>query len=160
MKLPIVLCRQAAQLNFVPSSPSVTAKDVQLLQDFIRQTKRLVVLTGAGLSTESGIPDYRSEDVGLYARTNHRPVQHAEFVRSAERRQRYWARNYVGWPQFSARQPNTSHSTLSEWETKGRLQWLVTQNIDSLHTKAGSHISMLIYAYCRPNPFPRLCIFV
>lgn len=95
-------------------------------------------MTGAGISTESGIPDYRSEGVGLYARSDRRPIQHAEFVRSATARQRYWARNFVGWPQFSSHQPNTAHLVLRHWEKLGKLHWLVTQNVDALHTKAGS----------------------
>lgn len=95
-------------------------------------------MTGAGISTESGIPDYRSEGVGLYARTDRRPIQHAEFIRSTTARQRYWARNFVGWPQFSSHQPNKAHLVLRDWEKLGKLHWLVTQNVDALHTKAGS----------------------
>ena len=75
------------------------------LQHFVSNASRLFVISGAGLSTESGIPDYRSDGVGLYARTDRRPMQYGEFVRSAESRQRYWARNYVGWP--SVLQPPT-----------------------------------------------------
>ncbi|XP_015360693.1 NAD-dependent protein lipoamidase sirtuin-4, mitochondrial isoform X1 [Marmota marmota marmota] len=95
-------------------------------------------MTGAGISTESGIPDYRSEKVGLYARTDQRPIQHGDFVRSAPIRQQYWARNFVGWPHFSSHQPNPAHWALSNWEKLGKLHWLVTQNVDALHTKAGS----------------------
>lgn len=99
----------------------------------------LVVITGAGLSTESGIPDYRSENVGLYARSERRPIQYKEFISSAPGRQRYWARNYVGWPSFASYQPNVCHKILAEYEQKGNgLHWLVTQNVDALHTKAGS----------------------
>ena len=97
-----------------------------------------VFLTGAGISTESGIPDYRSEGVGLYARSSNRPVQYIDFVKHAHIRQRYWARNYVGWPKFGYFLPNSSHKTLSRWEDMGKLHWLVTQNVDALHYKAGS----------------------
>ena len=85
-----------------------------------------------------GIPDYRSEGVGLYARSNHKPIQHMEFVRSAAVRQRYWARNFVGWPRFSATKPNATHNALARFERETRLQAIVTQNVDRLHSKAGS----------------------
>lgn len=108
------------------------------LGDFIRQSKRLFILTGAGISTESGIPDYRSEGVGLYARSTNRPVQYSDFVKQAKLRQRYWARNFVGWPTFSSRKPNVSHHVLCDWERRGKINWLVTQNVDALHFKSGS----------------------
>ncbi|XP_020034650.1 NAD-dependent protein lipoamidase sirtuin-4, mitochondrial [Castor canadensis] len=123
---------------FVPPSPPLDPQKVKELQRFITLSKKLLVMTGAGVSTESGIPDYRSEKVGLYARTDRRPIQHVDFVRSAPIRQRYWARNFVGWPQFSSHQPNPAHWALSNWEKLGKLYWLVTQNVDALHTKAGS----------------------
>ncbi|MBZ3881124.1 NAD-dependent protein lipoamidase sirtuin-4, mitochondrial [Sciurus carolinensis] len=123
---------------FVPPSPPLDPEKVRELQRFITLSKKLLVMTGAGISTESGIPDYRSEKVGLYARTDRRPIQHSDFVRSAPIRQRYWARNFVGWPQFSSHQPNPAHWALSNWEKCGKLHWLVTQNVDALHTKAGS----------------------
>ncbi|KAI5109233.1 NAD-dependent protein lipoamidase sirtuin-4, mitochondrial [Silurus meridionalis] len=124
-------------LDFVPSSSSADRGTLEQLQTFVSQASRLFVLTGAGLSTESGIPDYRSERVGLYARTNRRPMQHIEFMRSSKARQRYWARNYVGWPLFSSHMPNSAHYALRDWEEKGKVHWLVTQNVDALHSKAG-----------------------
>jgi len=75
-------------------------EDVIKLKDFINKYNHLCVLTGAGISTESGIPDYRSAEVGLYARNNHKPILHKEFCNSKAIRKRYWARNYVGWPRF------------------------------------------------------------
>ncbi|XP_078083004.1 NAD-dependent protein lipoamidase sirtuin-4, mitochondrial [Mustelus asterias] len=128
----------ASNLAFVPLSRPLDSIELEELQDFVHRSKRLLVLTGAGVSTESGIPDYRSEGVGLYARTARRPIQHSEFIRSAKGRQRYWARNYVGWPQFCGHQPNVAHNALSKWESLGKLHWLVTQNVDALHSKAGS----------------------
>lgn len=122
---------------FVPVSNTIDARSLQRLQGFVSRTRRLFVIGGAGVSTESGIPDYRSEGVGLYARTDRRPMQHAEFVRSAKSRQRYWARNFVGWPQFSSHEPNAAHRALRRWEETGNLHWLVTQNVDALHSKAG-----------------------
>ncbi|CAL9704793.1 unnamed protein product [Knipowitschia caucasica] len=124
-------------LHFVPPVSSTDVQYVEQLQDFVSRARHLFVLTGAGLSTESGIPDYRSEKVGLYARTTRRPMDHMEFVRSAKSRQRYWARNFVGWPQFSSHQPNTAHKALQQWEQRSKLHWLVTQNVDALHSKAG-----------------------
>ncbi|XP_072238176.1 NAD-dependent protein lipoamidase sirtuin-4, mitochondrial isoform X2 [Leuresthes tenuis] len=127
----------AGKLDFVPACSTADVHSRELLQDFVTRARRLFVISGAGLSTESGIPDYRSEGVGLYARTDRRPMQHAEFVRSAKSRQRYWARNFVGWPQFSSHQPNNAHRALQRWEDRGKLHWLVTQNVDALHSKAG-----------------------
>ncbi|XP_061543609.1 NAD-dependent protein lipoamidase sirtuin-4, mitochondrial [Phycodurus eques] len=122
---------------FVPACGSTNTQSLQLLQDFVSRATRLFAISGAGLSTESGIPDYRSEGIGLYARTDRRPMQHIEFVRSAKSRQRYWARNFLGWPQFSSHQPNAAHKALQHWEGRGKLHWLVTQNVDALHSKAG-----------------------
>lgn len=130
--------RSSPNVTFVPACLPPDPVEVEELQRFVSNSKRLFVMTGAGISTESGIPDYRSEGVGLYTRTDRRPVQHAEFVRSASARQRYWARNFVGWPQFSSHQPNKAHLVLRDWEKLGKLHWLVTQNVDALHTKAGS----------------------
>lgn len=127
----------AGAVSFVPACSTTDRRSVERLQDFMSRASRLFVISGAGLSTESGIPDYRSEGVGLYARTDRRPMQHAEFVRSAKSRQRYWARNFVGWPQFSSRQPNSAHEALRKWEQRGKLHWLVTQNVDALHSKTG-----------------------
>ncbi|XP_029423085.1 NAD-dependent protein lipoamidase sirtuin-4, mitochondrial isoform X2 [Nannospalax galili] len=132
------LSRHGSTGLFVPLSPPLDPEKIRELQCFITLSKKLLVMTGAGISTESGIPDYRSERVGLYARTDRRPIQHCDFVRSAQVRQRYWARNFVGWPQFSSHQPNPAHWALSNWEKLGKLHWLVTQNVDALHTKAGS----------------------
>ncbi|XP_069614404.1 NAD-dependent protein lipoamidase sirtuin-4, mitochondrial isoform X2 [Ranitomeya imitator] len=134
------LVRHSSHLSvseYVPTCPPTDPTAVQNLQDFILRSKRLFVMTGAGISTESGIPDYRSQGVGLYARTNRRPIQHSEFVGSQAARKRYWARNFAAWPQFSSRQPNLAHRALVNWEKTGKLHWLVTQNVDALHTKAG-----------------------
>lgn len=131
-------CLRGSSGLFVPPSPPLNPEKVKEFQRFITLSKKLLVMTGAGISTESGIPDYRSENVGLYARTTRRPIQHSDFVRNAAIRQRYWARNFVGWPQFSSHQPNPAHWALSTWERLGKLHWLVTQNVDALHTKAGS----------------------
>lgn len=107
----------------------------ETLADLIGRSKRLVVLTGAGCSTESGIPDYRSPG-GAW--TRHKPIYYSAFVRSAEVRRFYWARSYRGWPRFDAARPNGAHRALAELETRGRVHQLITQNVDDLHQEAGS----------------------
>lgn len=124
--------------QFVPKHDPVPEKYIKALEDFLISRPKMLVLTGAGISTESGIPDYRSEGVGLYARSNSRPVQHIDFLRSPAVRKRYWARNFIGWPRFSQIQPNATHHALARFESEGRIQGIVTQNVDRLHTKAGS----------------------
>jgi NAD-dependent SIR2 family protein deacetylase len=106
-----------------------------MLSDFIARSKRLVVLTGAGCSTESGIPDYRSPG-GAWSR--HKPIQYNAFVRSAEVRRFYWARSFRGWPRFERARPNAAHRALAELESRGRVHQLITQNVDDLHQEAGS----------------------
>ncbi|XP_050302038.1 NAD-dependent protein deacylase Sirt4 [Anthonomus grandis grandis] len=137
----LLLARQySTQLQqFVPKHNPCCETDVNILQDFLDHSKKVLVLTGAGISTESGIPDYRSEGVGLYARTNHKPIQHIEFIKSASVRQRYWARNFVGWFRFSKSKPNPVHVFIRDLEIEDKkVHFVVTQNVDSLHFKAGS----------------------
>lgn len=105
------------------------------LVEFVSQHKRLFVLTGAGCSTQSGIPDYRDGD-GQWKRKQ--PVQYQDFVRSNNARQRYWARSMLGWPVMAQAQPNLTHFTLAQMESAGLISQLVTQNVDGLHQKAGS----------------------
>lgn len=133
--------KRSSHRLYVPTcerSGKEIAKVAQELDDHIANSRNLFVITGAGISTESGIRDYRSEDVGLYAISDSRPIQYADFVNSAANRKRYWARNYVGWPEFSTREPNGGHFALAQLENLGKVHWLVTQNVDALHAKAGS----------------------
>ena len=116
------------------SSAPQTMSD-NALPEFIERHEKLFVLTGAGCSTESGIPDYRDED-GAWKRAQ--PVQFLPFMQKAAVRQRYWARSFVGWRYFSAAQPNDTHRALARLEEQGRIELLVTQNVDGLHTIAGS----------------------
>jgi NAD-dependent deacetylase sirtuin 4 len=97
--------------------------------------RRVVALTGAGCSTESGIPDYRGAGSPAPAR---KPIQHDAFLRRAEVRQRYWARATVGWSRFSRARPNAAHRALAELEHAGVLAGVITQNVDRLHQQAGS----------------------
>ncbi len=106
------------------------------LADFIARHPRLFVLTGAGCSTESGIPDYRDAD-GAWKRRA--PITYQVFTTDAAMRRRYWARSMLGWPSVSAACPNAAHRALATLERLGRIELLVTQNVDGLHTTAGSH---------------------
>ncbi len=112
------------------------------LSEFIARSRRLVVLTGAGCSTESGIPDYRSPG-GAW--TRHKPIYYNSFVGSAEVRRFYWARSYRGWPRFAGARPNDAHRALATLETQGRVHQLITQNVDDLHQEAGSQAVMQLH---------------
>src|SRR6266496_120160 len=102
---------------------------------FLRDRPRLFVLTGAGVSTGSGIPGYRDTE-GNWRRKP--PVTHQEFTRSESARKRYWARSLLGWPAIAAAAPNAAHVALARLEQLGRVTRLVTQNVDGLHQRAGS----------------------
>jgi NAD-dependent SIR2 family protein deacetylase len=105
------------------------------LRDFIQAHPRLCVLTGAGISTSAGIPDYRDEQ-GEWKRS--RPVEFQPFMTRLEVRQRYWSRSTVGWPFISRAQPSAAHRALAELETNGIARLVITQNVDGLHQAAGS----------------------
>ncbi len=106
-----------------------------MLSHFIARARRLVVLTGAGCSTESGIPDYRSPG-GAWSR--HKPISYSSFIRSAEVRRFYWARSFRGWPRFEAARPNAAHRAIAVLEARNRVHQVITQNVDDLHQEAGS----------------------
>jgi len=109
--------------------------DPLALKSFLQSHNRIVVLTGAGCSTNSGIPDYRDTD-GQWKRTP--PVTYQAFLGSEETRRRYWARSMVGWRRFGRAQPNGAHHALARLEAQGRCALLVTQNVDRLHQAAGN----------------------
>jgi NAD-dependent SIR2 family protein deacetylase len=109
--------------------------ELQDLIQFVTRYRRLTVLTGAGVSTGSGIPDYRDHN-GDWKRPA--PVQYRAFVSQEATRQRYWARSLVGWIRFSEARPNTAHRALAAMERLGHIRQLLTQNVDRLHQQAGS----------------------
>lgn len=116
------------------SAPDTHVSAVEALRGLLHRGPA-VVLTGAGISTDSGIPDYRGPETRRRARN---PVQHREFVRSAAARKRYWARSMLGFARFAAATPNAGHQALVALEQSGQLRGLITQNVDSLHLRAGS----------------------
>ena len=93
---------------------------------------RTVVLTGAGMSTDSGIPDYRGPGAPVRM-----PMTYQDFVASAENQQRYWARAHLGWSRMGSAEPNAGHRALARLEALGAVQFLITQNVDGLHERAG-----------------------
>ena len=106
-----------------------------LLAEFIERHPRLFVLTGAGCSTDSGIPDYRDTD-GEWKR--HPPITFQLFVGNERARKRYWARSLVGFRRMRHARPNEAHHSLGSLERRGRIVQLITQNVDGLHQAAGS----------------------
>jgi NAD-dependent SIR2 family protein deacetylase len=95
----------------------------------------VTVLTGAGLSTESGIPDYRGPD----GRRRVTPMTYGDFLASSANRQRYWARSFIGWRRFAAAEPNAGHRAVADLQRLGLVRALITQNVDGLHQRAGAH---------------------
>lgn len=95
----------------------------------------VTVLSGAGLSTESGIPDYRT----AAGERRIQPMTAAELLATPQARQRYWARSYVGWPRFAAARPNVGHESVTQLQRAGLVDMIITQNVDGLHQRAGAH---------------------
>ncbi len=105
------------------------------LAGFVQHHRHIVVLTGAGMSTASGIPDYRDKDGVRRGKT---PVQGPEFRTVDAVRKRYWARSMVGYPTLAQAHPNDGHRALAALQANGRIHALMTQNVDGLHQRAGS----------------------
>ncbi|MCF8199523.1 MAG: NAD-dependent protein deacetylase [Sulfuritalea sp.] len=118
----------------MPVSGSDTRQNIDPVLRFLDRGP-IVVLTGAGLSTSSGIPAYRDRD-GNWQHS--KPIEHKEFIDSEDVRQRYWARSFLGWPTVGLAKPTRGHETLAHLESLGRIALTITQNVDGLHQKAGS----------------------
>nr|WP_203591331.1 NAD-dependent protein deacetylase [Streptomyces sp. SID13031] len=108
--------------------------DVAPVVDVVRNGG-VVVLSGAGISTESGIPDYRGETGSL---RTHTPMTYADFVGSESGRQRYWARSHLGWRTIARADPNAGHRAVAALQARGYLDGVITQNVDGLHGAAGA----------------------
>lgn len=123
-----------ASLPAVPGTEP-SASELQVLGEIrdLLSGLRLALLTGAGLSTDSGIPDYRGPDSPPRS-----PMTYQEFVRDEANRQRYWARNHIGWSHLRRADPNAGHAAVATLERRGLLTGLITQNVDRLHEDAGS----------------------
>ena len=111
------------------------SESVDSLLTILESRGRWVALTGAGISSASGIPTYRDHK-GTWLGSQ--PIQHDEFISDSSKRQRYWSRSALGWPRVSAAQPNESHAALVKLEQAGLLAGVITQNVDRLHQRAGS----------------------
>jgi len=118
----------------LPEPSGEPAGTLDELVDLLRG-RRVAVLSGAGISTDSGIPDYRGEGRAGPVRT---PITYQQFVSDAAMRRRYWARSTVGWPAMREHRPNAGHRALARLERAGMLSGVVTQNVDGLHQAAGS----------------------
>ncbi|MGI8522809.1 MAG: SIR2 family NAD-dependent protein deacylase, partial [Nocardioides sp.] len=118
-----------------PDAVVAAESDLDLLAGLLADASRIVAFTGAGISTESGIPDYRGPG-GVWE--TRRPPTISDFLDNPEARRGYWARRRVDYPTLAARVPNAGHRALAELERRGKLVGIITQNIDGLHQKAGS----------------------
>jgi NAD+-dependent protein deacetylase sirtuin 4 len=124
----------ALERDYIETGEDIAFK-VEPIAEAMSRARRPVALTGAGISTESGIPDYRGPG-GTWAK--HAPIYYADYVRNPAVRRRYWARSLNGYSRFRNAQPNAGHRALAAMEHASRLHYLVTQNVDRLHTLAGS----------------------
>ncbi|SDI85971.1 NAD-dependent protein deacetylase, SIR2 family [Frankineae bacterium MT45] len=132
--------------NLDEVSSRVNAADVEALAAFLERastaaTTPAVVLGGAGLSTESGIPDYRGPSGAL---RRHTPMQFQTFLSDPKARHRYWARSYLGWPAMKAARPNAGHASLAALQAAGAVATIITQNVDGLHAAAGGEAADII----------------
>lgn len=120
--------------------------DPTTIARWLTNSKTAVVFTGAGISTESGIPDFRSPG-GIWSQSN--PVYYNDFLDSAEARHEYWRQKAIAHADFSNAHPNNGHEVLARWETSGRIVGLITQNIDGLHQDAGSRHVLELHGTAR-----------
>jgi NAD-dependent SIR2 family protein deacetylase len=117
-----------------PAVPAGSPREREQLRELVH-SGGVVVLSGAGLSTESGIPDYRGPSGAL---RRNGPMTYQAFVGSPDARRRYWARSYLGWQQIADARPNAGHRAVSALQERGLLDGIITQNVDGLHQAAGA----------------------
>ena len=124
--------------------PEDIGKRAEGLADFFNTHSNVLVLTGAGISVPSGIPEYRDEN-GNWKHS--RPVQYQEFLRSALVYRRYWARSTLGWRVMGQAAPNAAHHALAQLEAAKLVDCVVTQNVDQLHTRAGQRAVINLHGH-------------
>lgn len=133
------MTEQERHEEFVEELPAPDVLDRMV--DLVRASTRMVAFTGAGISTESGIPDYRGPN-GVWTTGN---IPHVETIRTDdEARREFWQQRRQTYPTMLARQPNAGHLALARFEDAGKLLAVITQNIDGLHQKAGNHAERVI----------------
>jgi NAD-dependent deacetylase len=142
---------------------------VQRLAELIETAQRILVFTGAGISTASGIPDYRGPE-GVW--NTRRPVFYQDFMRSAEARRTYWQQKLEDHAEFGSASPNATHEAVATLEEAGKIELVVTQNVDGLHAAAGTSLARLVEIHgtvrlvecqsCgeRTDPAPHFATFV
>ncbi|HEY2893245.1 MAG TPA: NAD-dependent deacylase [Pirellulales bacterium] len=125
---------------------ALTTTTIQRIALWLREANQAVVFTGAGMSTESGIPDFRSPG-GVWSRNQ--PVYYQDFLSSAEARHEYWRQKSEAADDFLRARPNPGHDTIAKWEAEGRIAGVITQNIDGLHQQAGSRRVLEVHGTAR-----------
>jgi NAD-dependent deacetylase len=123
-----------------------TADIIPKIAELIKHSSSAIAFTGAGISTESGIPDFRSPN-GIWAK--YQPVYYQDFLASADARSEYWRQKCEGQQAFGDAQPNVGHQILARWESTGLLRAVITQNIDGLHQQAGSNEVLELHGTAR-----------
>lgn len=131
------------RVQFGPEQVDQTA---ELLLSWLAESQSTVAFTGAGISTESGIPDFRSPG-GVWAKND--PVYYDDFMASADSRYEYWRQKAEAHRDFADASPNITHETLAAWENRGWLRGVITQNIDGLHHDAGSQSVLELHGTAR-----------
>ena len=124
----------------------MSLSSIEQIALWLREANSAVVFTGAGISTESGIPDFRSPG-GIWSQTQ--PVYYQDFLESAEARYEYWRQKAIAHQEFHTAEPNIGHQFLAEWEREGLLTGVITQNIDGLHQLAGSQNVLELHGTAR-----------
>ncbi|OAT08948.1 silencing information regulator [Blastomyces gilchristii SLH14081] len=150
---PIIYPRSANSISGAVDAISsfLSAPPPRLLRGTdVGRNELTVLLTGAGISVASGLADYRGEN-GTYRRNlTYRPIFYHEFISQHEARKRYWARSFVGWPTLVNSSPNDTHLAIAELGRKGYISSVITQNVDSFHSKAHPHIPVVeLHGYLR-----------